>query len=95
MRILTAEQTTFFKQSTDGILNHDGTIKVCKNFDVMQEIVETFPHEIHVKNKKGNKYIPQIHKDLDITFAEKGDIAFVKFKAGTPYIIGFRKEMKK
>lgn len=88
------EQTTF-KKSADGILNHDGSIKVCKTFDVMQTIVYVKENEIHLKNSKGNKYRAYIHKNLDLTFAEIGDIAFVKFNCNKPYVVGFKKEMKK
>lgn len=87
------EQTTFFK-NTDGILNHDGSIKVCENFDVMQTIVFLKGNEIHLQNSKGRKYVANKHKNLDLTFAEVGDTAFVKFNLNKPYVIGFRKELR-
>ena len=91
---MTSEQETFFKKSIDGILNHDGSIKVCKTFDVLQTIVYCNGKEIHLKNKNGRKYPAHIHKNLDLTFAEIGDTAMVKFKGNKPYVVGFKKEMK-
>ena len=90
-----SEQSTFFRKSADGILNHDGSIKVCKNFDVLQTIVYCNGEEIHLQNKSGKKYQANIHKNLDLTFCEVGDTAMVKFKCNKPYVIGFKKEMKK
>lgn len=87
-------QTTF-KKSSDGILNHDGSIKVEKTFDVMQTITYIKGNEVHVKNSKGKKYRAMKHAKLDLTFAEVGDTAFIKFNCGKPYCIGFKKEMRK
>lgn len=90
---MTSEQTTFNK-STDGILNHDGSIRVEKNFDVLQEIVFLKGNEIHLQNKAGVKYQAHKHKNLDLTFAEIGDTAYVKFVCGRAYVVGFKKEVK-
>lgn len=92
---MNSEQTTFFNKNTDGIVNHDGSIKVCKKYDVMQTIVFLKGNEIHLQNSKGKKYVAQKHKNLDLTFAEVGDTAFVKFNLNKPYVIGFRKELRK
>lgn len=88
------EQTTF-KKSHDGILNHDGSIRVEKTFDVMQTIVLIKGNEIYLQNKKGKKYQAYKHAKLDLTFAENGDTAFVKFNCGKPYVVGFKKELRK
>lgn len=85
------EQTTF-KKNHDGILNHDGSIRVEKTFDVMQKIVYVNKNEIHLQNSKGKKYRAYKHAKLDLTFAEKGDTAFVKFNCGKPYVVGFKKK---
>lgn len=91
---MTSNQTAFFKKSVDGILNHDGSIKVCKTFDVLQTVAYCNNNEIHLQNKAVNKYPAQKHCKLDLTFCEVGDTAFVKFNCGKPYVVGFRKEMK-
>lgn len=85
----------YFKKSIDGILNADGSIKVEKNFDALQEIVYLKANEVHVKNRKGNKYVAMKHAKLDLTFAEIGDTAFITFKHGKQYCIGFRKAVKR
>ena len=92
---MNSEQSTFFKKSVDGILNHDGSVRVCKTFDVMQTIAYCNGKEIHLQNKNGRKYPAYVHKKLDLTFAEAGDTALVKFNCNKPYVIGFKKEMKK
>lgn len=91
----TSEQSTFFKKSADGILNHDGSIKVEKNFDVMQTVAYCNGEQIMLQNKAGNKYPAYKHHKLDLTFCEVGDTALVKFNCGKPYVIGFKKEMRK
>ena len=90
-----SSEQTFFKKSSDSILNHDGSIRVEKTFDVMQKIVYVNKNEIHLQNSKGKKYQAYKHAKLDLTFAEVGDTAFVKFNCGKPYVVGFKKEMKK
>ena len=86
-------QTTFNK-STDGILNHDGSISVVKDFDVLQTIAFIKNDEIHLQNRAGVKYQAHKHKNLDLTFAEIGDTAYVKFVCGRAYVVGFKKEVK-
>ena len=46
-----------------------------------------------VQNRHGKSYACEIHYKLRnmIKFAKKGDTAFIRFKMGKPYIIGFRK----
>lgn len=78
----------------NGTLNSDGSIRVEKS-NIQQEIVFIKGREVHLRNRKGNKYVAPVHKRLDLTFCEVGDIAFIKFKYGQPYIVGFRKEMRK
>ena len=89
---MTSEQTTFNK-STDGILNH-GSIRVVKDFDVLQTIAFIKNDEIHLQNRAGVKYQAHKHKNLDLTFAEIGDTAYVKFVCGRAYVVGFKKEVK-
>ena len=92
---MTTFSKTDFKKSTGGILNHDGSIRVERHFDVMQTIVYIKGNEIHLRNKSGKKYQAHKHYKLDLTFAEVGDTAFVKFNCGKPYVVGFKKEMRK
>ena len=75
---------------TNGILNHDGSIRV-EESNIQQEIVFIKDREVHLQNKKGKKYTVDVHKNLDLTFCEAGDIAFIKFKQGNVYMVGFKK----
>lgn len=89
-----SSEQTHFKKSTDGIVNHDGSIRVEKNFDVLQEVIFVKNDEIHLQNKAGVRYQAHKHKNLDLTFCEVGDTAFVKFVCGRAYVVGFRKEVE-
>ena len=83
-----------FNQNTYGILTHDGEVKVAKG-GVEQKLLNVFKEEnVLVQNKRGDSYVCEIHYKLKnmIRFAKKGDTAFIRFKMGKPYIIGFRKE---
>lgn len=90
-----SSEQTFFKKSTDGILNHDGSVRVSETFDVMQTVAYCNGEQIMLQNKAGNKYPAHKHQKLDLTFCEVGDTALVKFRCGKPYVIGFKKEMRK
>ena len=82
-----------FNQNTDGILTHNGEIKVAKG-GVEQKLLNVFKEEnVLVQNRHGKSYACEIHYKLRnmIKFAKKGDTAFIRFKMGKPYIIGFRK----
>ena len=83
-----------FKENYHGILSHDGKIQVAKA-DVEQTVTGIYKNEVAVKGV-GKKYLCQIHKDLkdQIEFLSVGDTAFVKFRKGTAYIVGFQKKPK-
>lgn len=84
-----------FKKNTDGIINHDGSLRVNNTFDVLQTIVLIDGCKIHLQNSKGKTYLADKHHKLDLTFCDVGDTAFVKFNLGRPYVVGFRKEVRK
>ncbi len=85
-----------FVENTDGILTHNGEIKVAKP-DVKQKILnindkgsvlvmgrkKSYPALIHVK------LLPLIH------YVEKGDTGFIKFRRGEAFIVGFKKKEKR
>ena len=50
-------------------------------------------HKLLVKGKKGS-YTAKIHKDLFevMDFVEKGDCAYIKWKQGQAWIVGFQKK---
>ena len=83
-----------FKNNYHGVLDHTGTIKVA-GYDVEQTVIKILKNEIVVRGV-GKKYLCQIHKDLkdQIEFLSVGDTAFVKFRKGTAYIVGFQKTPK-
>ena len=82
-----------FNENYDGILNHNGEIRVAKG-GVEQKLLNVYKDKtVLVKNKNGKSYPCDIHYKLKtmIGFAKKGDTAFIRFKMGKPYIIGFRR----
>lgn len=83
-----------FKDNYHGVLDHNGTIKVA-GYDVEQTVIKILKNEIVVRGV-GKKYICQIHKNLKdtICFMDAGDIAFVKFRKGVAWIVGFQKTPK-
>ena len=81
-----------FEDNYFGILTHNGEIKVAKE-DVEQKILHIDDNgTVLVKGRK-NTYPTLIHAKLLplIQYASKGDIAFVKFRRGEAFIVGFRK----
>ena len=81
-----------FVENTDGILTHNGEVKVAKG-GVKQKIMNIDGNgTVQVLGRK-KSYIATIHAELLplIRFAEKGDIGFIKFKKGEPFIVGFQK----
>lgn len=81
-----------FEDNYFGILTHNGEIKVAKG-DVEQKILHIDDNgTVLVKGRK-NTYPTLIHAKLLplIQYASKGDIAFVKFRRGEAFIVGFRK----
>ena len=88
---------SFQQDNHFGILDHNGIIKVAKT-----EIKATVLHinkdknggviDVLVKGKKGS-YVAQIHKGIRnmMLFVEKGDLAFIKWKNGQAWFVGFQK----
>lgn len=86
------ESVNQFKDNYHGILTHNGEVKVAKG-DVEQVILHIDDNgTVLVKGSK-KAYITSIHAKLLplIQYASKGDIAFVKFRRGEAFIVGFRK----
>ena len=81
-----------FHENFDGILNHDGSLKVAKS-EIIQPILHIDNRNVLVKGRK-NSYIAEIHKDLYtfMIFVEKGDYAFIKWKKGKAWMVGFQKK---
>lgn len=91
-----AETVNQFVENTEGILTHNGEVKVANGY-VKQKILNisdngtvlvmgrqrAYPTLVHVK------LLPLIH------FAEKGDIGFIKFRRGEAFIVGFQKKAKR
>lgn len=89
---------TFQEGNHFGVLDHTGAIKVAKT-----EIRATILHinkdkngkilDILVKGNKGS-YVAQIHKNIRsmLLFVEKGDCAFIKWKMGKAWFVGFQKK---
>ena len=88
---------SFQQDNHFGILDHNGVIKVAKT-----EIKATVLHinkdknggviDVLVKGRKGS-YVAQIHKGIKnmMLFVEKGDLAFIKWKMGKAWFVGFQK----
>lgn len=83
-----------FKENTDGILTHDGEIRVAKG-GVEQKIMHIDDGTVLVKGRK-RAYPTLIHAELLplIQYATKGDVGFIKFKRGEAFIVGFRKNKR-
>lgn len=81
-----------FTSNYHGILDHKGCIKVA-GYDAEQTVTKILKDKIEVKGI-GKKYQTEIHKNLkdSICFLEIGDTAFVKFRKGTAYLVGFQKK---
>ena len=84
-----------FVENTDGILTHNGEIKVAKS-DVKQKILNISDKGRVLVMGRKKAYSALIHAKLLplIHYAEKGDIGFIKFRRGEPFIVGFRKEKR-
>ena len=84
-----------FVENTDGILTHSGEIKVAKG-GVEQRILHINDKGSVLVRGRKNSYSALIHVKLLplIKYAEKGDVGFIKFKRGEPFIVGFRKEKR-
>ncbi len=81
-----------FEDNYFGILTHNGEIKVAKG-DVEQQILHIDDNGTVLVRGRKNTYPTLIHAKLLplIQYASKGDIAFVKFRRGEAFIVGFRK----
>ena len=89
------ESVNPFVENTDGILTHSGEIKVAKR-GVEQRILNISDEgNVLVRGRK-KSYPALIHVKLLplIKYAEKGDVGFIKFRRGEPFIVGFRKEKR-
>ena len=72
-----------FEENTEGILTHNGEIKVAKG-GIEQKILNISDHgNVLVRGRK-RSYTALIHVKLLplIQYASKGDTAFIKFKNG-------------
>lgn len=80
-----------FHENFDGILNHDGTLKIAKS-NIIQPILNINKNNVLVKGKK-HSYVAKIHKDLKtyMLFVDEGDCAFIKWRRGQPWMVGFQK----
>lgn len=81
-----------FENNYNGILTHKGEIKVAKG-DVEQEILHIDDNGTVLVMDREESYSTLIHVKLLplIHYAAKGDVAFVKFRKGEAFIVGFRK----
>lgn len=89
------ESANQFKDNYHGILTHNGEIKVAKG-DVEQQILHIDDNGTVLVRGRKNTYPTLIHAKLLplIQYAAKGDIAFVKFRRGEAFIVGFKKNRR-
>lgn len=82
---------SIFQENHHGVLSHDGSLKVAKT-EIKQEILHISEETILVRGRKGGYHI-QIHKSMKdyMDFVEEGDFAFVKFRNGKAWFVGFQK----
>lgn len=85
-----------FIENTEGILTHNGEIKVAKG-GVKQKILNIGDEGNVLVMGRKNAYLALIHVKLLplIQYAEKGDTGFIKFKKGEAFIVGFKKKEKR
>ena len=92
------QDAVFQQENYFGVLDHTGALKVAKT-----EIKATILHINKDKNGRvinvlvqGRKrsYVCDIHKNIrkDMIFVEEGDCAFIKWKMGKAYFVGFQKK---
>lgn len=84
-----------FVENTEGILTHDGEIKVAKG-GIKQKILDISENgSVMVRGRK-KSYHALVHVKLLplIQYANKGDTGFIKFKNGEAFIIGFKKNKR-
>lgn len=91
--------TDFQKENYDGVLTHNGEIRVAKG-GIEQKILHISKDNetclVKGQNPRKSSYTVIVHKNLknSMIFAEPGDRAIVKFRRGNAYLIGFIKERK-
>jgi len=87
-----------FQENQFGIIDHSGCVKVAKS-NIKATILHIntaengYIQNVLVKGRK-NSYPCQIHKDIRnmMCFVEEGDCAFIKWKNGQSWIVGFQKQ---
>ena len=84
-----------FVENTDGILTHNGEIKVAKS-DIKQRILNISDNGSVLVMGRKRAYPALIHVKLLplIQYAEKGDTGFIKFRRGEAFIVGFKKQKR-
>ena len=82
----------FFVENYSGILTHEGTIKVAKT-EITARILHISDKTVLVRGTKPHGYHAEIHRDMYplMRYVETGDTAFIKWKSGTPWFVGFKK----
>ncbi len=88
-------KNTIFSENYNGILTHDGWVKVAK-FNITAKILNIQDKTVTVKNSK-KSYNCDIHKNLlkDVVYMEKGDLAGIKWNMGKPYVVVYQKQTAK
>lgn len=81
-----------FVQNYNGILTHDGWVKVAEG-NVKQKILHLNKDNVLVKGRR-NSYTCSIHVELYplIRFITPGDIGLIKFRNGCGWLVGFHKK---
>ena len=89
------KNTRLFHENYNGILTHEGTVKVAKS-NITARILNISDNTVLVRGFKKNSYHCRIHKDLLslLVYVEKGDMGFIKFKNNEAFLVGFKKENK-
>ena len=85
-----------FEENYEGILTHSGEIKVAKG-GIKQKIMNIGDNDRVLVLGRKSTYTAMIHVKLLplIHYAEKGDTAFIKFRNGEAFIVGFMKNNKR
>lgn len=86
-----------FDENYHKVLTHDGSFKVAKT-EIKQQIIHINKDKngsiinVLVQGKKGG-YVTQIHKNIKdmMEFVEEGDYAYVKWRNGKSWFVGFQK----
>lgn len=89
------ESKNQFEDNYHGILTHKGEIKVAK-YDIEEKIINVEDDGTALVRGMGKAYLTRIHEKLLplIQYASYGDTAFIKFKKGECWIVGFRKNKR-